>query len=91
MQKINQIYIKSVVRKALDEDLKPDGDITTNLISFKNKKAQAQIIAKQNGIIAGLDFCKAAFKLVGKETIFISKIKDLQQKLLQNKMELLLG
>jgi nicotinate-nucleotide pyrophosphorylase (carboxylating) len=76
VQKINQIYIKSVVKKGLDEDLKPLGDITTNLISFKNKKAKAQIIAKQNGVIAGLDFCKAAFKLVGKETIFTNKVKD---------------
>ena len=76
MQKLNQSYIKSVVKKALDEDLKPRGDITTNLIKFKNKKAKAQIVAKQDGIIAGLDFCKTAFKLVGKETIFISKVKD---------------
>ena len=71
-----QKYINTIVKKALDEDLKPRGDITTNLISFKNKKATAKIIAKQNGIIAGLDFCKSAFKLVGKETIFIGKIKD---------------
>jgi nicotinate-nucleotide pyrophosphorylase (carboxylating) len=76
VQKLYQSYIKSVVKKALDEDLKPRGDITTNLIKFKNKKAKAQIIAKQNGVIAGLDFCKTAFKLVGKETIFISKVKD---------------
>jgi len=76
VQKINQIFIKSVVKKALDEDLKPKGDITTNLISLKNKKTTAKIIAKQNGIIAGLDFCRAAFKLVGKEAIFISKVKD---------------
>ncbi len=71
-----QKYIYTIVKKALDEDLKPGGDITTNLISFKNKKAKAQIIAKQNGVIAGLGFCKAAFKLVGKETAFISKVKD---------------
>ena len=76
MQKLNQSYTKSVVKKALDEDLKPRGDITTNLIKFKNKKAKAQIVAKQDGIIAGLNFCKTAFKLVGKETIFISKVKD---------------
>ncbi|MDC0164168.1 carboxylating nicotinate-nucleotide diphosphorylase [Candidatus Pelagibacter bacterium] len=76
MQKLNQSYIKSVVKKALDEDLKPRGDITTNLIKFKNKKVKAQIVAKQDGIIAGLDFCKTAFKLVSKETIFISKVKD---------------
>ena len=71
-----QKYINTVVKKALDEDLKPSGDITTKLLNFKDKKAKAQIISKQNGIIAGLDFCKSAFKLVGKETIFVSKIKD---------------
>jgi len=76
VQKINQTYIRSVVKKALDEDLKPRGDITTNLISFKDKRTTAKIVAKQNGVIAGLDFCKTAFKLAGKETIFISKVKD---------------
>ena len=76
MQKLNQKYINSVVKKALDEDLKPRGDITTRLITFKNKKSKAKIIAKQNGIIAGIDFCKAAFKLIGKEASFKAKIKD---------------
>ena len=76
MQKLNQSYIRSVVKKALDEDLKPSGDITTKLIKFKNKKTKAQIVAKQNGVISGLDFCKTAFKLVGKETVFVSKVKD---------------
>ena len=85
MQKLNQKYINSVVKKALDEDLKPRGDITTNLISFKNKKSKAKIIAKQNGVIAGLDFCKAAFKLIGKEANFKAKIKD-GKKIKKNKV-----
>ena len=76
VQKLNQKYINSVVKKALDEDLKPKGDITTNLISIKNKSSSAKIIAKQNGVIAGLDFCKAAFKLVGREAKFKARIKD---------------
>ncbi len=76
MPKLNQKYIKLVVKKSLEEDLKPRGDITSNLLSFKNKKIKAKIIAKQNGIIAGLDFCKSAFKLIGKETIFNKKVKD---------------
>ncbi len=76
MQKLNQTYINTIVKKALNEDLKPRGDITTNLISLKNKKSKAKIIAKQNGVIAGLDFCKAAFKLIGKETSFKAKIRD---------------
>ncbi len=69
-------YINTIVKKALDEDLKPHGDITTNLISFKDKKIKAKIIARQNGVISGLDLCKSAFKLIGKETIFTSKVKD---------------
>ena len=85
MQKLNQKYINSVVKKALEEDLKPIGDITTNLISFKNKKSKAKIIAKQNGIIAGLDFCKTAFKIIGKETNFKAKIKD-GKKIKKNKV-----
>ena len=76
MQKINQKYISSVVKKALDEDLKPMGDVTTKLIKFNNKKIKARIIAKQNGVIAGIEFCKKAFKLIGKESIFKSKVKD---------------
>ena len=76
MFKINQNYINSVVKKALEEDLKPFGDITTKLINLKDKKTKAKIIAKQSGIISGLDFCKAAFKNIGKETIFSKKVND---------------
>ena len=85
MQKINQKYINTIVKKALLEDLSPKGDLTTNLISFKNKVIKAKIIAKQNGIISGLDFCKTAFKLIGKETIFKKKIKD-GKKIKKNKV-----
>ena len=76
MQKLDQSYIKSVVRKALEEDLRPRGDITTSLIKSKNKIIKAKIVAKQDGIIAGLDFCKTAFKSIGKETVFLKKISD---------------
>ena len=76
MQKLNQSYIKFVVKKALEEDLRPRGDITTKLINSKNKIIKAKIVAKQDGVIAGLEFCKAAFKLIGRETVFIKKISD---------------
>ena len=63
--KINQKYINSLVKKALLEDLSPKGDLTTNLIIQKNKIIKAKIIAKQSGIISGLDFCKTSFKMIG--------------------------
>ena len=85
MQKLNQSYINSVVRKALEEDLRPRGDITTNLITSKNKIIKAKIIAKQDGVMAGLDFCKTAFKLIGSEAVFTKKISD-GKKIKKNKV-----
>jgi len=85
VQKLNQLYIKSVVKKALEEDLRPRGDITTRIIISKNKIIKAKIIAKQDGIIAGLEFSKAAFKLIGRETVFIKKVAD-GKKIIKNKV-----
>ena len=76
MQKINQKYINNLVLKALEEDLKPNGDITTKLLNSKNKIVQAKIISKQNGIISGINFCKAAFKLLERKSKFLQRIKD---------------
>ena len=76
MQKINQKYINNLVLKALEEDLKPNGDITTKLLNSKNKIVQAKIISKQSGIISGINFCKAAFKLLERKSKFSQKIKD---------------
>ena len=76
MQRINQKYINNVVSKALAEDLVPNGDITTKLLNSKNEKIKAKIISKQEGIISGLDFCKAAFRLIEKKSKFIPKIRD---------------
>ena len=84
MEKLNQKYINSIVKKALEEDLRPNGDITTNLISLKNKVSYAKIVAKQNGVIAGLNFCKVTFKIIGKETVLKTKIKD--GKIIKNKV-----
>ncbi len=85
MQVLNQFYIKSVVREALEEDLRPRGDITTNILSTKDKIIQARIIAKQDGVIAGLEFCKMAFKLIGRETVFTKKVSD-GKKIKKNKV-----
>ena len=85
MQKINQKYINTIVKKALLEDLSPRGDVTTNLITFKNKIVKAKIISKQNGIISGLNFCKTAFKLIGKESVFKPRIKE-GKKIKKNKV-----
>ena len=76
MQRINQKYINNLVHKALKEDLKPNGDITTKLLNSKNKIVKAKIISKQSGIISGIDFCKASFKLLERKCKFLARIRD---------------
>ena len=57
------------------EDLRPYGDVTTQLIKNK-KKIKAKIISNQTGIIGGLNFAKEAFKYSDKKINFKSKIKE---------------
>ena len=53
-------FIRNTVRLALNEDLYPSGDITSNLI--KNKKIiKAKLITNQNAIVGGLLFAKILF------------------------------
>ena len=72
---LNQKYIKSIVKKAIQEDLLPQGDITTRLIK-NNRKLRAKIISNQKGMIGGLNFAKEAFKYSNKNIIFKPKVKD---------------
>ncbi len=68
-------FIKSVCKLALNEDLYPSGDITSNLLKNDvNKKVK--IISNQKGIIGGLEFAKQTFKLLDKKIKFIPKKKE---------------
>ena len=68
-------YIKSVVKRALNEDLYPTGDITSNLI--KNTKIiKAKLFSNQKAIIAGLEFAKQTFKLIDNKIKFKIKQKE---------------
>jgi len=59
----------------MSEDLRPSGDVTTQLIK-NNKKIKAKIISNENCIIGGLNFAKEAFKYSDKKIIFKTKTKD---------------
>ena len=53
--KLSKNFIKNVVKLALNEDLYPSGDITSNLIQ-NNKIIKVKLISNQNAIIGGLLF-----------------------------------
>jgi nicotinate-nucleotide pyrophosphorylase (carboxylating) len=54
--------IISCIQRALDEDIGP-GDVTTDSIVPLDASMSGQIIAKQAGIIAGLDVLQATFQM----------------------------
>ena len=68
-------FIKNVCKLALNEDLYPSGDITSNLIK-KNIKKKTKLVSNQNGIIAGLNFAIQTFKLIDKKIKFKLKKKE---------------
>ncbi len=73
--RINKNFINNVVKLALNEDLYPSGDITSDLIK-NNIKKRAKLVANQNGVIAGLKFAIQTFKLIDKKIKFKLKKKE---------------
>jgi nicotinate-nucleotide pyrophosphorylase (carboxylating) len=72
---LNQKYIKNLVKDAMLEDLRPNGDVTGQLIKNK-KKIKAKIISNQTGVMGGLNFAKEVFKYSDKKINFKTKTKD---------------
>ncbi|MDB9739070.1 carboxylating nicotinate-nucleotide diphosphorylase [Candidatus Pelagibacter sp.] len=73
--KLSDYYIKNVVKLALNEDLYPSGDITSNLVK-NNKIIKVKLISNQQAVIAGLEFAKQTFKLIDNKIRFIIKKKE---------------
>ena len=73
--KLSENFIKNTVKLALNEDLFPSGDITSNLVE-NNKVIKARLKSNQDAVIGGLLFVKYAFLLIDKRIKFIIKKKD---------------
>ncbi len=72
---ISQNRIKELVAAVLREDI-GEGDITTEACAFRKRNANARIIAKQCGIIAGLEIAKTVFEILDSKIKFKSLVKD---------------
>ncbi|MDC3371400.1 carboxylating nicotinate-nucleotide diphosphorylase [Candidatus Pelagibacter ubique] len=73
--KLSNYYIKNKVKLALNEDLYPNGDITSSLVK-NNKVIKIKLISNQQAVIAGLEFAKQTFKLIDNKIKFIIKKKE---------------
>ncbi len=73
--KLSKEFIRNTVKLALNEDLYPDGDVTSNLIKSK-RNITLNLISNEKAIIGGLLFAKESFNLIDNKTKFIIKKKD---------------
>ena len=73
--KLSENFIKNTVKLALNEDLYPSGDVTSDLLS-NNKTIKAKLISNQDSVVGGLLFAKQAFLIIDKKIKFSVKKKD---------------
>lgn len=70
-----KINVDELIWMALKEDITSE-DITTNAIMREDKLGEAQLLCKQDGIIAGLQVFERVFKLLDEKTEIVFHAKD---------------
>ena len=73
--KLSKDFISNTVKRALNEDLYPSGDITSSLVQ-NNKNIKVKLLSNENAIVGGLLFAKQAFDLVDNKIKFKIKKND---------------
>jgi nicotinate-nucleotide pyrophosphorylase (carboxylating) len=73
--KLSKDFILNTVKRALNEDLYPSGDITSSLVK-NNKIIKVKLLSNENAIVGGLLFANQAFNLVDNKIKFKIKRKD---------------
>ncbi|HEY8263623.1 MAG TPA: carboxylating nicotinate-nucleotide diphosphorylase [Methyloceanibacter sp.] len=68
--------VARAVEAALEEDLGAAGDITTDATIPVNAKGEAAIVAREAGVIAGLDLAAQAFLFLDPEVKFSPLVSD---------------
>jgi len=67
--------LDQIIRHALIEDI-GKGDITTQLTIPKDKETKANILAKQDFLVCGLQAAERVFKLVDSKSVFEPNVKE---------------
>ncbi len=59
-----RVLIEDKVKEALQEDLGRAGDLTTQSVVPKNAQSRVVLRAREEGVVAGLDIARTAFRLI---------------------------
>jgi nicotinate-nucleotide pyrophosphorylase (carboxylating) len=73
---LRQILIEPLVRAALLEDLGRAGDLTTDAIVPAGLVTRAALVAREHGVIAGLDLARLAFQLIDPDIALETLVSD---------------
>jgi nicotinate-nucleotide pyrophosphorylase (carboxylating) len=68
--------VERAIRAALAEDLGLAGDITTDPIIPADAHGEAAIVARQAGVVTGLDLVEAAFKALDPQAVITRVVDD---------------
>jgi nicotinate-nucleotide pyrophosphorylase (carboxylating) len=67
--------IEAAIETALREDM-PEGDITSESVIRPDARSEAFFLAKEEGVLAGLDIASRVFAKIDPSVIFIERFKD---------------
>jgi len=70
------VVYEPLVRRALDEDLGRSGDLTTEATVPADLQAEADVVARVAGRIAGLEVAAAAFRLLDPALVWQPRVAD---------------
>jgi nicotinate-nucleotide pyrophosphorylase (carboxylating) len=71
-----KLLVEQAIRAALAEDLGLAGDITTDPIISPDAEGAAAIVAREPGVVAGLDLAETAFKTLDSDVRFARVVDD---------------
>ena len=70
---MNESEVETIIRRAFDEDLP---DITSEAIFDAGERGSARFLMKAEGVLAGLDFAEATFRLLDPTSSFKRLVED---------------
>ncbi len=73
---ISPLHLDSIIKSALQEDLGQAGDVTSQAVIPADKTMKAQFVARENGIVCGLEIVAHVFKTLNPALSFTPKCTD---------------
>lgn len=73
---LSRHHVRSVVQSALEEDCAYNDATTSATIGESDIRASAHLVAKQSGVIAGIQVAEEAFKILDSQSEFMAHLDD---------------